>query len=280
MKFILIFIILITVYSSTSLASEKLSKNRIRIEETCKVDNSKFKLIFESYSDNIDGEEQAFGYSRLWIISNSAKKLKLPKEFYSLKFFKNTNKSICDNIMAIDLGKKNILLPLRLNDRPMTDRLTAIVFNIESGKVLASFKSSHSLFDTNKRIGSLLISGKKMFSFQSWVSRTDAVMTTVKVKGKEIRATETDLVYYVELKFDGKSLSDYINNSLTWEKSKFKIYFKDKNEFLHAFGWSKISNKFTNWNTILHAKDGSIDCILPRSKRSYEMKASVKWYCI
>lgn len=158
-----------------------------------------------------------------------------PSDYF---FLKPNEKSLCDKTQGFDMGQGRTAIFYLEDNRPFQDVYHVIIYNYKTDRVLE-----------NKKLGTVsnLISMKDQFAYSLLTARSDAQSVQMtSPSGQKLTATDEDLNAFRVVKVENEKVKDEFDPNLSYEKNKWKKYFKSKAEFLKAAGWDKANKKFKN----------------------------------
>ncbi len=269
--FALSFLILIS-----SVAFADTPKNiKLLVEKTYPRDNTfcrfKNKLIeIEIRGDSRETEKRDAGYGQYVFQKDDAQFSLLPinkDKFGRYRFYKGKSQT-CSKSLAVELDSKTIAILFLKDNRPFKEKLVVQLYDIQMAIPKEVIETDY-LSDQLE-----IISGG--FQFRSASDRVDRKFGKVKIADHEYIFQDEDMSPIV--KYSAKGFE--ILPDETFEKSPWRSFFKDKNDFFMFTGWKPEEKKFINffvYTAVNH--DLKRACVLFSSTSQSTLTGSEFWRC-
>ncbi len=186
-------------------------------------------------------------------------------------------KSNCKDTLALPIGKTTLAIFYSSDNRPFQENYRVVLWNAKTDKI------------TDQRdLGavSAILPTTEGFSYSNLIPRSDVDQIDMKsTSGKAMIATDKDLNALKSAKIVNKKLYVEFDPHLSFEKSQWKKFFKDKLDYLNATGWDGKQKRFANVVVYeashFNGKDNKNQetCIDLTNKRGGSL-VEPKWRCI
>lgn len=256
-------------------STEILLKNTFpRSTAHCALSGKQFEIILAGNTQIQDDEEKAFGPPYIFVKEGKQSLLVSEGGKFedSYSFIAPVPKSLCDHTEAVEATKAISLILFSRDNRPMANPASIFAYDV----------TSHQIHELHRDIGvikKLEAHGHELeFNTTSELETTDG--GTVKINGKSVQYGGTEeLEPWSRARWSNNHIEIEQDLKLTWEKSPWKSYFKDQEQFAKAAGWNSREKKFSNlWVLVAGPNyDLGIDCILLSGTR--QANPNAEWAC-
>jgi hypothetical protein len=218
---------------------------------------------------DVDSESADFGFSFFWITAENKPAISAlpPLEYNELLFLAPKGPSVCKDTAAFVLKDGSVEIFAKQNNRPSRDYVAVIVYSPIQNKVLTS-KRNLGISDEIEKISDAAV------AMRIHDTPSDAVTPSVTVQGHKSNAREETFDYWQLIEFNENKISSKTDPKLTWEKTRYRPYFKSQKSFDEAFRWNE---KTGNYENLWVYRVTEPDCIQPSKPRF--ASSVTEWFC-
>lgn len=277
----LIAINLLAITFSVQAAPSLSLKNTIPFAKAvCKSGDSKAELYL-NFDKKIPAEENDYtGANLLFLKARKVHDIEVQMKPYpgDFNFVKKTDTpSICDKTLAFDLGHKVWAILYTKDHRPFQELYQVIVFDLAHEKVL---------LQSNLGAVQAIEKYKNGFLYSVMIPRSDVSEKEMQLpSGRKVSARDMDLKAIHIMQFSKNQANHSIDPDVSYERSEWKKYFKDKADYLMAADWDAKKNKFKK-EIVYEAKyfnrdesDIKESCIVLVENRNTKV-TETEWRCL
>ena len=269
--FSLIFLIFLSLQGH----AESSRDTALLIEKTYPRDNTfcrfKNKLIeIEIRGDSRETETRDAGYGQYAFQKDDDQFSSLPinqNKFGRYRFFKGKSQA-CTKSLAVELDTQTMAILFLKDNRPFKEKLVIQLYDMQ----MATPKE---VIETDYLADQLeIINGG--FQFKSMSDRIDRKFGKVKIADHDYIFQDEDMS--PTMKYTSKGFE--ILPEETFEKSPWKSFFKDKNDFFMFSGWNAEDKRFINsfvYTAVNHNLKRS--CVLFSSTSQSTLTGNEFWRC-
>lgn len=197
-----------------------------------------------------------------------------PGEFSFINF---SEKSLCADTPAFNLGHDVLAILYAKNNMPFQDIYRVALWNTKTDKII----HKRSLGTVSK-----LFPIKGGFAFATLLPRSDAdQISMTSDSGRKMQATDKDLNALQIFRLEGETAAIAFDPDLSYKKSEWKKFFKNKEEYLKDAGWDEKRKRFKNVVVYeashFNRQESDIQetCISLTSERGGNFE-NPKWHCV
>ena len=248
-------------------------------ETSCQVGTAKASLLLRFHKKMNPEENDFSGAPMLFLKSKKTFTIEplakpYPNDF---SFVPVKESSSCTDTQGFELNENSIAILYTLDNRPFQDLHQVVVWDAKLEKILEK-----------RELGAVVeyFKIKNGFAFSKMIPRSDGEeIAMVSSSGRKMTATDKDLNAFQTVTLNGNKLKVEFDPSLSYERSPWKKFFKNQNEFLKAAGWNSKKKTFQNIivyeATSLNQQEGneSESCIAFADKRGGKFAPSA-WKCL
>lgn len=277
----LIVINLLAITFSVQAASPLSLKNTIPFAKAvCKSGDSKLELYL-NFDKKIPAEENDYtGANLLFLKAHKVHNIEVQMKPYpgDFSFVKKTDTtSICDKTLAFDLSNKVWAILYTKDHRPFQELYQMVVFDLAHEKVLLK---------NNLGAVQAIEKYKDGFLYSVMIPRSDVSEKEMQLpSGRKVHARDMDLKAIHIMQFSKNQAKLSVDPDVSYDRSEWKKYFKDKADYLKAADWDAGKNKFKK-EIVYEAKyynrdesDIKESCIVLVANRNTKVTES-EWRCL
>lgn len=240
----------------------------------CRVGKSTFEVLLGNDVKEDDPEFRDFGYPYVWIRPQGRKPVQAMAESPQGSFLfleappGASSGGVCDKAFAVHQADGKVAILLKQNDRPLADQLAVIFYDPVRRKVVATHRGLGTFGKIEKT--------RDGFVAELALGQADDSRFPVVVKGKSHETREDAFSAWSRVKVrDGKVVA-LADADLTWNRSRWKPFFKSRAEFDRAFGLDPAKGAYSAVRVF--SIDSSPPCLQATPDRSPK-KGDLHWHC-
>ncbi len=153
-------------------------------------------------------------------------------------YTKQIEASICDKTQGYKLSGSILAILYVKDDRPLQDLTRLVVYDAHAKKILEK-----------KELGAVskMMPLKTGFAFSMMAQRSDAHPIEMRSSaGRKMSAVDQDLGAFQSVRFEDGKLKIEFDPELSFEKSRWKKYFKNQSDYFKSAGWDPKNRTFKN----------------------------------
>ena len=234
----------------------------------CRLKNKLIEIEIRGDSRETEKQDAGYGQYAFQIDDGQLSPLPLNKDkFGRYRFYKGKSQA-CTKSLAVELDAQTMAILFLKDNRPFKEKLVVQLYDMQTALPKEVIETDY-LSDQLE-----IISGG--FQFRSASDRVDRKFGKVKIADHEYIFQDEDMSPTV--KYSARGFEILPNE--TFEKSPWKSFFKDKNDFFMFTGWKPEEKKFINsfvYTAVNH--DLKRACVLFSSTSQSTLTGSEFWRC-
>lgn len=201
----------------------------------CRLGKSKINLSLR-FHEKMDEPGDYMGGTLVYLKGSKTTNLEsIDKGANGYNFVKPKEKSVCDKTQAYKINDHTMAILYRRDNRPTSDIFHVALVDIKTDELLEK-----------KEIGAVdeYMPVENGFAFSTRNYSSENFIDMKSTYGRKLFASVQNLGALNVVKLDGNKLKIEINPDLTYTNSRWKKYFKTKEDFFKESGWDLQSKKF------------------------------------
>lgn len=218
--------------------AQSLEKTLPFKQTTCRLGKNKTSLLLRFDKKPTTAQNEYTGAPIVFLKGTKTHTIEPLKDDGDFSFISPKIKSKCKDTLAFPMGKDLLAIFYSKDNRPFQEIYKVVTWNSKSDKIVDTqiLGPVSEIFEINDG-----------FAFSTLIPRSDADEREVNSEsGKVLVATDKDLNALKVAKIYDKKLFIEFDPHLSYEKSQWKKFFKDKAEYLNASGWDSVLKTFKN----------------------------------